>query len=292
MARHLRSGADVDPASLRGRRQGLGQRPRATSREHGRARRSPVGAGGIVQEHGRRAGGPRAHRGEQRASGGERPADGFLLEDLLHQVGDRHRQRTDRLAAGLGAEVAEGLAQLQPHEGVGDRGRARVGRGGHVDVGEEARDRPHLLVELDERVGVVRVPIPQLARGAARVAPEGHGRAIGLRREQPHIGRDRLEPVLLQLQVLHDGGSQPPDRVRDAGRGEALGHGGVPQDAPDLGSGLQHRDLLAALREVGGGHQAVVAGADDDDVLSCSHQSLPLRCFSDIRPPSVHACVA
>ena len=34
---------------------------------------------------------------------------------------------------------------------------------------------------------------------------------------------------------------------------------GVPQDAPDLGRALQHRDLLAALREVGGGDEAVVA---------------------------------
>ena len=78
------------------------------------------------------------------------------------QVGDRHRQRSDRLAPGLAPEIPERLAELQPHDRVGQRRRLRVRRRRHGDVREEARDRANLLVEVE--VGL-RVP------GAASLDP-------------------------------------------------------------------------------------------------------------------------
>ena len=149
----------------------VGERVGAAPSEHRRSRRAAVGAGRVVQEHLRRARGPRAHRRVQHAARGERPAHGLLLEHLLHQVRDRHRQRTDRLAAGPGAEVAERLAQLQPHDRVGQRGRRGVGRDRDLDVGEEARDRADLRVEARERVRVVRAPRSAAPRRSGRRRP-------------------------------------------------------------------------------------------------------------------------
>ena len=69
-----------------------------------------------------------------------------------------------------------------------------------------------------------------------------------------------------QIEIARDGRVQSVQQVRDAGnlvaRHELARDGG----AADLRCGFQHRDLQAGLREIGGGDQAVVAGADDDRV--------------------------
>ena len=136
------AGAHVDPrafAAARARpREGAG----AAAGEHGRAGRPPS----VPAESFRNtAAVPAAHGPIAVEHAAARAAaDGLVLEDLLHEVGDGHRQRADRLAPGLAAQVAEGLPELEPHDRVGDRRRLRVGRRGDVHVGEEARDRTHL----------------------------------------------------------------------------------------------------------------------------------------------------
>ena len=95
------------PRAVAAARERVRERAGPAAREHGCARRSAVVAGGVVQEHLRRARAHGAHRRVEDAARRERAADGLLLEDLVDEVGDRHRQRADRLAAGLRAEVAE-----------------------------------------------------------------------------------------------------------------------------------------------------------------------------------------
>ena len=141
------AGADRDAVRLRAGLERGRQRAAPAPRDRALPGRSPVVAGGVHQEHGRRARRPRSRRRVEHAARGERTADRLVLEHLGDQVGHGHRQRADRLAAGLRAQVAERLAQLQPGDRVGDRRGLRVGRRDRVDVREEARDRAHLLVE-------------------------------------------------------------------------------------------------------------------------------------------------
>ena len=69
-----------------------------------------------------------------------------------------------------------------------------------------------------------------------------------------------------QIEIARDGRVQAVQQVRDAGdlvaRHELARDGGT----ADLRRGFHHGDLEACLRQIGGGDQAVVAGADDDDV--------------------------
>ncbi len=111
--------------------------------------------------------------------------------------------------------------------------------------------------------------------------PERDGRAVGLRREHPHVGRDQLQAERRQLQVLDHRLAEPADGVRDARRGEPGRDLAVPQDAADLVAPLQQRDVLAGLRQVRRGDQAVVAAADDEHAL-LRHQAtcFPPRFFS------------
>jgi len=267
----LGSRANVDPTGRRRRLQRARERPGAAAGVDRRARRSPVGAGGVVEEDGRGAGRPRAHRREQHAARRERPPHRLVVEDLLHQVGHRHRQRPDGLAPGPGSQIPERLPQLQAHDRVGEGRRLRVGGRRDVHVGEEARDRPHLRVEPRERLGVVSVPVAQLGRRAGRIPPERHRRAVGLGREHAHGRRDGLEAVPLELQVPDHRCAQASDRVCDARCGHALDGRRGSKDASDPIGRLEQRDLPSGLGQVGRGDQAVVACTDHDDVGAWRH---------------------
>ena len=79
------------------------------------------------------------------------------------------------------------------------------------------------------------------------------------------------ESVAQQVELFDDFRAQQGDQVREDAvlepRQRLLGDGGAAQTL----SPLQDQHVEAALREVGGRGQAVVAGADDDDVVRHRH---------------------
>ena len=76
-----------------------------------------------------------------------------------------------------------------------------------------------------------------------------------------------------EIQLADDLGTQQRDDVRADGELEAgkdfFRHGG----AADEVTPLEHEHFSARLREVGRVHQAVVAAADDDDVVGHSRDA-------------------
>jgi hypothetical protein len=99
-----------------------------------------------------------------------------------------------------------------------------------------------------------------------RVLHEQDRPAVGGERGERRVERDRVIAEATQLEVGDDLRLQHRDdvgRARDAmARPQLLGDAG----AADHVAALEHADAHAGAREVGGGGQPVVAGADDDRV--------------------------
>ncbi len=79
------------------------------------------------------------------------------------------------------------------------------------------------------------------------------------------VGND-LQPVLRQLQRAHDLRPQQAAHVGAVRVGEVLVQLPAHRRAADEGVALQHQHLESGARQIAGGDQAVVAGADDDRV--------------------------
>src|SRR5690606_38256828 len=99
------------------------------------------------------------------------------------------------------------------------------------------------------------------------LAAEAERTPVGQRKEVGIRALDDAQPVLDQAQVADHPRVQQADgvagqRVAEA-RVELLGHGG----AADHPAPLQHPDLQPGRGQVGGADQAVVAAADDQDVV-------------------------
>ena len=138
---------------------------------------------------------------------------------------------------------------LSAGDRVGERRRADVRGRRDVHVGEEGGDRSHLAVELGERVRVPRVAAAELLGGASGVAPERHGRSVGLGREHPHRRGEQGESVFLEREILDHRPPQPTDGVGEPGSDEAGSELAAAEDAADLGRALEDRDPSSVLRE-------------------------------------------
>ncbi len=206
------------------------------------------------------------------------PQTASCSSDFPDVVGDRHREGARRLAARLGPEVLEGLPELEPVDGIGDRRRLDVGRRGGVHVREEARQGSNLPVEPRVRLRVVLGDLPQARRRPVRVGPERDPAPVGLGRVHPHVGIDQLEAVGCELEVLDDRRAQATDRVSDAGGRDARRDLRVGEDAAHAVAPLEDEDPLPRLREIRAGDEAVVPPADDHHVVA-GHQAtaLPAR---------------
>ncbi len=283
----LRPGPDLAAEAADGAGQGVGQGAGAPARERRLPGRPAVVAGGVEQEYRRRPRRPGSDRRVLHPAGGEHAAERVGLERLTDQVGHRHRQRAERLAARLRAHPLERAPQLQAHHHVGDRRRLDVRRGADGEVREEARERTDPLVEHRVRRGVGGGPVGQALCGALDVGPERHRAAVGLRRERPDLGADQVQAVPVQLEVADDRAPKPPDGVRDGGNADTGRQLGADRGAADRLGSFQHERLQARLRQVPGGDQAVVPGPDHDRVerpaaaaaRRRAHAARPFRSF-------------
>ena len=153
--------------------------------EDGLARGPAVVAGRVGQQDGGRAGRPGPHGGEQDAARGQRGPHGLVREALPDEVGDRHRERPQQVAAVVAPEAAVARARAGAPP-------ARRRADGALDVGRRGRGRGRPRKPASARtrrsnsryaVGVGRRPRAQLRGRPRGIGPQGHRAAVRLRRE-------------------------------------------------------------------------------------------------------------
>ena len=202
------------------------------------------------------------------AGRGDRALERVVLEVVVEQVGDRHREHADHLVD-LGPREAGGPARLAgEREEVARVLGAERRRFAQHHRPQELGDAEEAVLEGGEVVGVVGRDRADRLGGLARVVVEddravlGHRRVGGVERHgavaevlEPQVGDD------LRLQHRDDVGGA---RYAPA-RPEFLGDAGAAEDRPALEDDHAHPGSC----EIRGRRQAVVAAADDDRVI-CS----------------------
>ena len=196
-----------------------------------------------------------AHRGYERVG----------LEPLAEKVRGAHRHQLDEdrlLLAGKVVERSGETRDRQPFAGTEPAGvRRRQGQ----DRLDELRHLEHQPAVLLVRLRVARRPTPKLADRAAMVVHPPQ--VIVLEGGERPVERQDLETVLRELELADDLGAEERDDVRgDAepkAREDLLGHRRTAEDVAPL----EHHDLESCACEVRGGHQPVVAAADDHGVV-------------------------
>ena len=152
--------------------------------------------------------------------------------------------------------------------------------------GEDVLDLVVLVEQPAVGVGVARGVARDLLDRALAVEPRGQVRAVRERDVRERVRVQVLEPVAAeQPELVVDqqrvgldqrvAGRARVDRVARAE--QLLGCGAAARDVPRV----EHQHLVAGDRQVGGGDQAVVAGAGDDDLRVRTHptslSALPSR---------------
>ncbi len=200
---------------------------------------------------------------------GEQRADAVVVEVLAHHA--------EQVVLGVREEFP-GLRAGQPVPEPIDRKR-RV-------EGERGEQRAHAdrvgVVELAEGPGVARGEPRQRRAGPLHVLVDHHAGAVAERRTLLHRRLDVGEAEAVQLEVADE--RRMPEAHEEVGmQVEAIaGQGGLRGRgaAADRRISLQHGDLEAGARQVGGKREPVVPRTDHDAVvdlhvgLSCAPRSL------------------
>ena len=191
-----------------------------------------------------------------------------MLEVVVEEVGDRHREHPDHLVD-LGPREAGGPARLA---GEGEEVARVLGaerrRFAQHHRPQELGDAEEAVLERGEVVGVGGGDRADRLRGLAGVVVEDD-RPVRGHRGVGGVEGDGAVAEVVQAEVGDDLRLQHRDDVGGAGDALAgpdfLGHAGAAEDRP----ALEDADAHPGACEVCGGGQAVVAAADDDRVV-CS----------------------
>src|SRR5689334_5306501 len=263
---------DLDPRLDRRRGDRVGDRAGSAAGEAPRAEGAVDLAHVVVEQDVRRAGRAHAEEGPDDAGRGHRRLQDVRLEPLVEEVHGRHRHQLDLVVAVVVRQPAESLAHEEEVLQALPVQLGRVGRRHSEDRLDEASHVGHRLAVLVVRLGVDLRVARDLAVSPAVVVDAPEIVAVGHRRERA-VERQDLEAVPRQVEVADDLGPQKRDDVgadREAEAGEdLLGHRGAAEHmAP-----LEHEDLLARAREIGGVNEPVVPAADHDDVVARAHSA-------------------
>ena len=264
----------VDAEAAGGRGDGLRERPHPALHVAPDAAGAVALAHHVVEEHVGRAGSRGRGHGADDGVGGER---GLHLVRLEPAVEDGSRRRGQDLH-GSRAVAAE-LEEAPPGAGEAEEvaGASGEGVGGRLE--KRGLDGPgdplqHGLVG-GEPFGVARGELRHLAPVQRRVGPHEQRAAVGEGSEGRRVARQELVAVAGELEVADDLRAEEAHHV--GGRGDPEPRPGLLGDrrAAHPVAGLEHEDLLAGARQVGGGDEPVVAGADDDRVPGLHASSFP-----------------
>ena len=218
-----------------------------------------------MEEDVRRAGRADALESPDDSRRGHRRLQRIGLEPLVEEVGRAHGHELDERGLVALWEVAEPAGQpdqrhprprIEPPRVGRHHGEDRLDEPGHVD---------HELAVLLVGLGVPARPAAKLAHGSAVVVDPPQVVAVQWRERA--VQRKDLQAVLGEFQLPDDLWPEQADHVGRHAEAEAredlFGHGRPAQDVP----ALQDERPQPSLGQVGGAHQAVVAAADEDDVV-------------------------
>ena len=153
------------------------------------------------------------------------------------------------------AEASERLAELEAGDRVTDPGRIDVRRRGASELIEKLAHRPDKAIEPDIGVGIRRGSVAQSLGRPRGITPQDDRGPIRRGRERADIGAHERQPMLLQVEIPMDRGSEATDGVGERRnlemRSELHRVGRAAHPIP----ALEDEGLEPALGEVGSGHQ-------------------------------------
>ena len=200
------------------------------------------------------------------AGRGDRALEPLVLEPVVEQVGDRHREDADQVVDVATAEPGRARTLAQQGDQIARVMRAEGRRLAQHHRPQERRGAVEQVLEALVHLAVALREGSDRGRRAGRLVEE-EDRPFGAERRIGRVERDRPIAVVAQAQVRDDLRLEHRDHVarpRDACAGpDLLGHAGPAQDRPPL----EHHDAQPGVSQVGRGGQPVVAAADDDRVI-------------------------
>ena len=204
--------------------------------------------------------GPRPDRDQ--AIEGEEALDVVRGEVLLQQA---VRRSEDELVVEL---ALPGILE-RPHD-IRSPGRRRAENERTHQLAEAPEPDP----EFEKALRVGRADALELPQRPVDVLPQEQMAAVGKDREALNLGRRHLQPEIAQRQLLDD--LRPEGALHEGAGGE---FGALDQLFGDAGAAhdvarLDHGDLQPGQGQIIGGHQPVVAGADQDDIELAVHRPL------------------
>ena len=194
------------------------------------------------------------------------------LEGLLEHVEDVDAGDAQELPHRIAAQPADVEAQHRRGDELRAAAAADPRRAPVVLLPEHARKAQHAVVVFGERRPVLApaaAPASSSPPCSTRWSPSAASATV--RRFACAVFR----PWAPELELAADAGIELIANMRAGGDAESRRE--LPRDrrAADPVRGLEHQHLAAGPGEVGGAHQAVVAGADDDDAVAVSHRASP-----------------
>jgi len=192
------------------------------------------------------------------------------FEPLVEEIGGAHGHELNESVTLVGRKLAETLEQEMQLLEIFGIERGGIGRNHRQHRLHEAAHRGHHLGEFVVGFGVEAGVAANVADGLSVIvyAPEiiaaGHGRERAVERED-------FQAVARKIEFANDFGAKKRDDVRTFGEKKTgedfFGDSGAAQNV----AAFEDDNLLAGLGEVCGVDQAVVATADDDNVVLLPH---------------------
>ncbi len=154
----------------------------------------------------------------------------------------------------------------RPHD-IRSPGRRRA----ENERAHQLAEAPEPDAEFQKALRVGRADALQLPQRPVDVLPQEQMAAVGKDRKALNLGRRHLQPEIAQRQLLDDLGAE--GALHEGAGGE---FGALDQLFGDAGAAhdvarLDHGDFQPCQGEIIGGHQPVVARADQDDIELAVH---------------------
>ena len=211
-----------------------------------------------------------AEKSADDAGGGHGGFEDVGFKPLVEEIGGAHRHELDERVALVGRKAAETLheeVKLLEIAGLESRG---IGRDHREQRLHEAAHRRHHFGKFVVGFGVDAGMAANFALCAGVVVHAPEVVAIGHGSEGAVEGKD-FEAVARKIELANDFRPKKRDDVRTLRKKKAwndfFGDGGTAEHV----AAFEDEHLLPCFSKVGGVHEAVVAAADDDNVVVLRH---------------------
>ena len=233
-------------------------------------------AEGVVEQVVSGAGRPRTGPDPDHAGRGDRALEPVVLEPVVEQVADRHREDPDQVVDVALAHAADPGTFAEDAGDVAGGLRTECGRFAEQHRPDEGGGTLEQFFEPRVRLGVLLRMLRDRFDGALDFVEEEDRPVLGHRRVGGVEGVGLVAEVL-EAEVTDHLRLEHGDHVRAAGHPGAgpdlFRHAGAAEDAPSF----EDQRLHAGLGQVGGRGQAVVSATDHDRVVALLNRAVAIR---------------